>query len=73
MIWLDFDMETYGEVKKEEGYEEGYEEGFKLGLEEVRKEERITNIKSCFANGLSIKKIAEIYEMTEDEIKEIVE
>ncbi|MDD5795486.1 MAG: hypothetical protein PUD24_00930 [Oscillospiraceae bacterium] len=57
MIWLDFDMETYGEVKKEEGREEGREEG----------------IKSCFANGLSIKKIAEIYEMTEDEIKEIVE
>ena len=65
MIWLDFDMETYGEVKKEEGYEIG----FKLGREEGREE----GIKSCFANGLSIKKIAEIYEMTEDEIKEIVE
>ena len=69
MIWLDFDMETYGEVKKEEGYEIG----FKLGLEEVRKEERIANIKSCFDNGLSIKKIADIYKMSEDEIKEIVE
>lgn len=64
MLTFDFDKETYGEVKKEEGLEEGREEG--------REEERITNIKSCFANGISIKRLSEIFNMPEEKIQAII-
>ena len=69
MLTFDFDKETYGEVKKEEGLEEGLEKG----REEGREEERITNIKSCFANGVSLERLSEIFKMPEEKIKEIVE
>lgn len=60
MLTFDFDKETYGEVKKEEGIEEGLEKGLEKG------------IKSCFANGISIKKISEIYKMPEEKIQAII-
>ena len=60
MLTFDFDKETYGQVKKEEGIEQGIEQG------------KAESIRACYKNKIPISKLSKIFSMPESKIKEII-
>ena len=56
---------------REEGRKEGREEGLKEGLKEGRKAERIDVARRMLAAGLSVEQIAELTQLSIEQIKEI--
>lgn len=60
MLTFDFDKETYGQVKKEEGIEQGIEQG------------KAESIRACYKNKIPISELSKIFSMPESKIKEII-
>ncbi|WHE07047.1 Rpn family recombination-promoting nuclease/putative transposase [Thermoanaerobacterium thermosaccharolyticum] len=56
----------------EKGIKEGIEKGIEEGIKKGAKEEKIAIAKKLLKNGMSIDKIAEITELSEDEIKKLM-
>ena len=55
-----------------EGKEEGLAEGLAEGIEKGQKKEKINNARRMLEKGYPIEDIAEITELTEEEIKNIL-
>ncbi|TCW36726.1 putative transposase/invertase (TIGR01784 family) [Thermohydrogenium kirishiense] len=56
----------------EKGIKEGIEKGIEEGIKKGAKEEKIAIAKKLLKNGMPIDKIAEITELSEDEIKKLM-
>ena len=64
-ILEEFDEAAYADMLREEGYEEGIERGIEQGKREM--------IFNMLKNGMDIKQIAQITEMSEKEVETIEE
>ena len=66
-------IEEGREEGRKEGRKEGREEGREEGRTEGREEERAFLVQKLYLKELSVETIAELLEMTEDEVNEILE
>lgn len=71
MLLREFDQKKYERSIRNEGREEGRKEGIEIGLERGIKQQQETIIKKLCAKGMSEEEIADLLEISAEQVKEV--